>query len=162
MTDREIQQSLATRSVVALTMWGEARGDWREGNSSVEERIAVGCVIRNRLSAWKRFNAVEDTYKAICLAPKQFSCWIPEGGVENYTAVMAFARKIAEGLPWSNDVLKECLFLADGIVSGQLLDRTSGATMYYAPRAMVPKGRVPSWATNKATSQIGDQLFLVG
>lgn len=162
MTDAELQRALPTRAVIALTMWGEARGDWRQGNSSVEERIAVGCVIRNRLSEWKRFRAAEDSYKAVCLAPKQFSCWMPQGGLENYVSVMAFTRKIVEGIPWTNELLKECLFLADGIISGDILDRTNGATMYYAPDAMIPKGRVPSWAKNKPAFPIGDQLFLVG
>lgn len=161
MTDTEIQQSLSNQVILALTMWGEARGDWRQGNSSVEERIAVGCVVRNRLGYWQQFRAVEGTYKAICLAPKQFSCWFQQGGAENYASVMAFARKIAIGLPWANDLLTECIFLAGGIIEMKILDRTHGATSYYAPKAMIPEGRVPVWAKGKPVQQIGDQLFLV-
>ena len=50
---------------LAKTIYGEARGE------NVETMLAVGWVIRNRLTA-KRYG---DTYKDVVLQRKQFSCW---------------------------------------------------------------------------------------
>lgn len=161
MTDSEVLQSLTDRSVLALTMWAEGRGDWREGNSSVEERIAVGCTVRNRLQSYRRWRATDPTYRSICLAPAQYSCWTPAGGKSNYDALMSLAQKIAEGTPVSDPLFKESLFLADGIMSGVILDRTGGATSYWAPAAMLPVGRTPKWAEGRQTQQIGAQKFLL-
>lgn len=160
MTDAEIRAALVDRSVLALTMWAEARGDGREGNSSVEERIAVGCVVRNRLAEPGRFRADAPTYRAVCLAPSQFSCWLKVGGSANYAALMALAERVAGGLSSDDAAFAESLYLADGIMARVLLDRTGGATAYYAPAAMTPRGRVPQWATGKATLAVGSQLFL--
>ena len=154
MTDAEIQAVLVDRSVLALTLWGEARGE------PIEGRIAVGCVIRNRLAMPHRFRAAAATYRAICLAPHQFSCWAPTGGAENYAAVMRLAARMAQGRPLEDLRLDECLWLADGLMSGVVLDRTQGATMYWAPKAMLPPGRVPTWAEGRTTEVIGSQVFL--
>lgn len=160
MTDHEVLGALTDRWALALTMWGEARGDWREGSSSVEERLAVGCVIRNRVREYSRFRATTPTYRAVCLAPAQFSCWSLAGGAVNYGAVMTMATRVVEGFPTQDPLFDETLFLADGITAGVVLDRTSGATSYYAPKAMVPPGSVPPWAVGRPTQAIGDQLFL--
>jgi hypothetical protein len=37
---------------------------------------------------------------------------------------------------------------------------TGGATAYFAPKAMVPAGRVPTWAEGKTARAIGDQFFV--
>lgn len=162
MTDDQVRASLVDRVVLGLTMWGEGRGDWRQGNSSVEERIAIGCSVRNRLPRFKEFRAAAPTYRAICLAPQQYSCWSPTGGQSNYDALMVMATGIAEGSasPMKDPLLAESFFLADGIMSGVILDRTAGATQYYAPAAMQPPGRRPVWARNRVTLTIGSQEFL--
>lgn len=154
MTAHDILDALSSKQILGLTIWGEARSE------PVEGQIAVGCVVRNRLMDYARFRATEATYKAVCLAPNQFSCWIASGGEVNHDAVMAKARKLADGIPWTDNTLKQALWLADGIITGVLLDNTKGATSYYAPKAMVPEGRIPSWAKNKTAFPIGDQLFL--
>ena len=61
--------SLDTHSVFARTIWGEARG---EGRSGME---AVASVILNRaaLPGWWGTDV-----KSVCLAPWQFSCWLPD------------------------------------------------------------------------------------
>ena len=162
MSDDEILAALVDRSALALTMYGEARGDARDG-SSVEERIAVGCVIRNRWKRYGSFGAKEQTYRAVCLAPKQFSCWLEEGGGSNHGHLLDVAHRLITGMPQESStdpLLKECLFLADGIISGALLDATGGATHYFAPKAMEPAGSMPRWARGKPTRAIGTQLFL--
>jgi hypothetical protein len=160
VTDVEVKAAMSDRTALALTMYAEARGDKRQGLSSVEERIAVGCVVRNRVRDFARFRAEKATYASVVLAPKQFSCWDVAGGPANHALVMAFAERLVQGLPMRDVLLAETLYLADGIIAGVLLDCTGGATAYFAPKAMVPVGRVPTWAEGKTTRAIGDQLFL--
>ena len=57
---------LPDRVVLALTIWGESRGECVEG------QIAVACVVRNRL---KRAISTAPRWRDICLAPEQFSCF---------------------------------------------------------------------------------------
>lgn len=139
--------TLTEHQYVALTLWGETRGEPLIG------KIAVACVIRNRLSPrWP-------TYRAVCLAPWQFSCWRPEGGAANHAALMALADRVAtgdEGPP----VYRECLWIAEGLIDGRLRDITKGATHYYAPHAMRPRGKVPKWAVNQIpVAEVGSHVF---
>lgn len=159
MTDTDIITKLSDIQALAGTMYAEAAGDWREGESSVEERIAVGCVARNRLPRYKEYGAKYHTYKSVCLAPNQFSCWI-QGSGANHTRLMAQMEiLIVEGEGKLDPVMIETIFLAAGIIGGEILDRINGATSYYAPRAMVPRGRVPQWAVGKDAIAVGSQLF---
>lgn len=159
MTDVEIRQRLTDRIALAGTMWAEGRGDAREGHSSVEERLAIGCVCRNRLET-RRWGT---TYRAVCLAAKQFSCW--NAGVDaNHQALLALVARTLDGLLLSGDasddpVFNETLYLAGGVIHGEILDRTNGALSYYAPAAMKPRGRVPAWAVGRVGVAIGTQFF---
>ncbi len=160
MTDLEIIAALTDREVLALTAWGEARGTPRDddSHSPIEELVAVMCVVRNRLDRpahWPM--AGQRTFKSICLAPHQFSCWNP-GADPNHVTVMEQATRIVTGTVADGELL-ECLFLADGVMSGRLLDRTGTATSYFAPDAMIPRGRVPLAAAGKILTRIGSQLF---
>lgn len=158
MTEPEIIAALVDRSALGLTLWAEGRGDAREGHSSVEERLAIGCVIRNRLPQFTRWRATVQTYRGICLAPRQFSCW-NAGTDANHIALIEQARRLVAGEPSKDRLLDESMFLADGIISGVIIDRTGGADSYYAPKAMTPVGRVPAWAVGKQMLAIGQQLF---
>jgi N-acetylmuramoyl-L-alanine amidase len=153
MTDSEIRALLTDDTALALTMWAEARGDSSQGRSSVEERIAVGCVIRNRARAASR------SILAVCLQPWQFSCWNP-GDDRNHRALMAMAEALVTHRLLEDPVMIETLYLASGIIGDVIVDRTFGATHYYAPDAMVPPGRVPSWVPGmEQTAVIGKQVF---
>lgn len=163
MTDTEVKAALDDYTSLWLTMYGEARGDFLEGSSSVEERIAVGCAVRNRLLRPKRFG---NSYRAVCLGRAQFSCWWTWGGKSNYTHVIALARAMVEKrseLPTMSELegllMRETMFLAEGIIGGQIIDRTKGASHYYAPAAMVPRNKVPESAKGRPTLKIGSQLF---
>lgn len=153
MTDPEIRSEFSSKTALALTIWGEARSE------PIESQIAVGWVCRNRLSDPGKFEAHEQTYKAICLAPNQFSCWSAAGGAVNYASIMALAEKVVSGLAWKDPLLTQAMFLADGIIGGILLDNTKCATMYYAPASMTPLGTVPVWAQNRNALVIGGQHF---
>jgi hypothetical protein len=183
MSVAEIYAALDDRRTLALTAWAEARRIPRTSptdHSPVEELIAVMVVVRNRRARFAHWHAVDPSYKAICLAPWQFSCWNVNSG-SNHDALMALAAQLAvqtivrvgdfDGTPVHDVVLapiaatldpqlRECLTLADGVIAGTLLDRTNGATSYWAPAAMDPPGRVPTWADGLATWTIGDQVFV--
>ncbi len=157
MTDAEIRAKLVDRSVLALTAWAEARQIPRsdpKDHSPVEELLAVMCVIRNRTKHGA-------SYRDVCLAPKQFSCWNDDGS-KNHLALIEQMRLLVSAVSANliDPELKECLVLADAVIAGTIIDRTGGAVNYYAPAAMVPPGRVPSWAAGKRYIEIGDQYFI--
>lgn len=135
-------------SVLALTLHHEASGEGRRG------MLAVGCVIRNR-AAWGKWGP---TMRDVCLAFKQFSCWRPAGGTTNYGRLVIHADALRRGtrLP----VLLGAFDCAASVIAGAE-DMTLGADHYYAPRAMVPSGRVPTWAMGVTpTMTIGGHVFL--
>lgn len=138
MTEGEIRRALTHVQATACTMLAEAAGDSLDG-SSVEERIAVGCVIRNRVKAG-RFGT---SFRDVCLKPKQFSCWNP-GTDRNHVRLVEVAGELLKGV-FPDPVMVETLYLAEGILGGAIIDRTRGATHYYAPDAMVPEGSKPRW-----------------
>lgn len=152
MTDPEIRAALIDRSVVGLTLWGEARGE------PVEGKIAVGNVIRNRMTNPSLYRADSPSWKAVCLAVDQFSCWSTKnGGASNYAQVMQQAELIVSDLPL-DPVLMECLYLADGIMSGVLQDRSHGATFYCT--TSLYHAKPPVWVKNcTPLGAIGSQTF---
>jgi N-acetylmuramoyl-L-alanine amidase len=144
---------LTETQILTLTLWGETRGE------PVEGKVAVGCVIRNRVETGRW----GDSYAKVCLAAYQFSCWRKEGGASNHKDVMAMADILSSGREVHDLALRECGYIAHGIIAGWLQDRTRGATHYYAPEAMVPMGKIPAWAINLSPcATVGDHLFFKG
>lgn len=136
---------------LALTAWGEARGEPLEG------RIAVGCVVRNRL-ATKRWGT---DYASVVHAPGQFSCWWANGGAANYATLQRFrARVEAEGGALIDDPLwQETRWAAQGILDDVVLDRVKGSTHYFESALPV----VPFWAKGKTpVCRIGGHVFFAG
>ena len=124
--------TLCDLDVLALTIYGEAR------NQAVEGKIAIGNVCRNRLKT----NRWGSSYERVCLAPMQFSCWSPQGGLSNYTTLQALAQQIMNGKPPKGDpILDECYWIASGIQSGAAQDNVDAATFYF-----VTNSKMPSWA----------------
>ena len=114
---------LSDVQVLGLTIWGEARGE------EIEGKIAVGCVIRNRV----KDDRWPDTVKDVCLQPLQFSCW--NGGDPNRTALLAIADRFVHHADAKVDALtRECLWVAEGLIRGIVRDRTSGANHYVSRR----------------------------
>jgi hypothetical protein len=178
-TDAAALMALDQRSTLAATAWAEARRVPRlvGVHSPVEEILAVMFVVKKRRDHFTRWRAVDASYKAICLAPSQFSCWNPDSDpASNHAALMVQVRLLvdqrsipggvlepAEGeaaaLAQIDPELAECLTLADDVIAGHLVDHTNGADSYYAPAAMVPPGRIPVGAVGRPKLLIGDQYF---
>lgn len=153
--DLDLTAQLSELQTLALTVYGEARGE------SVYGRIAVGCTVRNRVAANKARWGL-NSYKQVCLKAWQFSCWLPAGGADNYATVMEAARVLLGG-ERPGPVLRECLWVAEGVMTDRLQDCVSGATHYFAPAAMKPAGKVPEWANGLYhVAQIGSHLFYAG
>lgn len=150
MTDLEARGLLSEREVVALTIWGEAR------NQEIEGKVFVGSVIRNRVLSgrWGR------TYAAVCFARLQFSCWSPQGGTSNYDALLRLTRQLVGDYherPELTPTLRELLFLAEGIIGGQLQDRAQGSN-HYITRDLW-KTKPPAWAVGQLPQCIvGDHV----
>lgn len=131
---------------LALTLYGEARGE------PVEGIIAVGSVIRNRVKATLR------SYADICLAPKQFSSWNKDD--PNYDILISLSSKLDNT---SDSILRQCLYIASGIIGAELLDNTKGCRHYVTiKRYQELKVTQPNhWAMKmKVASYIGSQVFL--
>lgn len=150
--ESDLLAALSDRQVVALTLYGEARGE------RVEGKVAVACVIRNRVLE-KRFGA---DYKAVCLAPWQFSCWKREGGASNHDALITTARLMVSGQHnGPGHRLRECIWVADGIIGDHLQDITRKAT-HYITRALW-ESKPPKWAMDQTPCiGIGAHVFFNG
>lgn len=137
---------LSDAQIVALTLWGEARGE------PVEGRIAVACVIRNRVREPGWWG---DSYMSVCLAKQQFSCWNADD--PNYSKLMALSNHMLRGES-VDAILDECLWVAEGIVGGRVRDRVGAATHYYAESIQAPK-----WAKGATlVGRVGHHLFFQG
>lgn len=124
---------------LARTIWGEARGEPENG------RIAVGCVIRNRVNSPVTWWGTD--YRSVCRKPWQFSCWNEND--PNRAKLDAVTMD-----DWAFD---ECAGIAAGIIDGTIPDITDGATHYYATTM---KER-PKWAANMhVTARIGGHVFM--
>ena len=141
--------ALTDQHALALTLWGEARGE------PIDGRIAVASVIRNRLKS----NRWGDTYREVCLWPWQFSCWKREGGEQNYHAVRTLAWRLVNGEKPEDNILRECIWIASGIAGEWIQDTVQGATHYHVA-SMSPK---PYWAVGKTpVCVVGPHAFYKG
>ena len=125
---------------MALTMWGEGRG---EGEAGMR---AVGHVIRNRWMAKRHGAFVTDTVSAAW----QFSCW--NEGDPNRAAMLNI-----DGLRAGSEDHRLWLAakgLAAEILAGRSEDPTSGALFYHTDSVQ------PAWSVGLApVARIGGHLF---
>jgi spore germination cell wall hydrolase CwlJ-like protein len=131
MTLREKARLLPAAVVLALTLWAEARGETLEG------RVAVACVVRNRM-ARRRQTAAD-----VCLAPAQFSCW-NAGRDANHRALADLVTTLAAGRSIQDPIVRECQWIADGVLSGACRDITKGAD-HYLTTALLSSTKKPGW-----------------
>lgn len=138
-----IFSKLSPLSILTLVLWGEGRGE------SIEGRIAIGCVIRNRVDARKQ------DYKTVLLAPQQFSCFAPAGGDANYQAVLSAAVKSPMDALWI-----ETSWIAAGVLTRQVRDITMGATNYITKQLY--HAHPPSWVARcRVTATFDSHIFMV-
>ena len=137
-------RQLSDVEVLALTIYGESRGE------PIEGQVAVACVVRNRFNHDKYAN-----YKDVCLKPEQFSCW--NNNDPNYFVLQSLGEALFNNDP-TDPVMRQCLFIADGVITGIILDNTHGARYYLT--SWMFNTKKPEWA--KATTNIiakGSQVF---
>jgi hypothetical protein len=148
VTDRPDPESLDDEQVLARTLWGEARGESHEG------RVAVACVILNRVSRAQAHRKSKgsrfwwgETVNEVCLQPWQFSCW--NGDDPNLPKMLAVGE--------TDGAFCDCLAIARQALAGQLADITGGATHY-----INPKLANPDWAARVVeTARIGRHVFFL-
>lgn len=104
----EIFSGLTEAQIMALTIYGEARGESREG------KIAVGSVILERVNhrEWDG-----DTIHEVCLMPYQFSCYLP--GDPNFHALRLIAQDW-ETKAMRSMAMSECYQVAVGLIDGTI------------------------------------------
>ena len=123
---------------LALTIWGEARGE------PIEGLIGVAMVMRNRLATHYRG---AKTYVDVCTAHAQFSAWTEEA--------TQMQSEMAE-FPHPDPVLRLCIQVAQATMAGTLADNTHAANHYYADTTPTP-----SWAKGGTIlAHLGHHLFL--
>ena len=139
MNDELVKGQLTEYDAFWLTVWAEGRGEPLEG------QVAIACTIRNRVKTPGRFGA---SYRAVCLRPKQFSCW-NAGTDRNHVRLISLAQTIVDDyairstLP-ADPVMDQVRFVCEGVMNGKLLDNVRGADHYLTLQLFTAKP--PSWA----------------
>ena len=87
--------TLSTLFVIALTLWGEARGESYEGKYAIAQVIVA------------RHEQTGESYRQVCLKPHQFQCW--KNGI--------FQQKLPKGKEPS---WVECYSIANSVVRGEV------------------------------------------
>lgn len=129
-----MQQTCATAEtidVLARTAWAEARGHGLDGMAAVLNVVANR---RAQPGWWSRHNGdgiPDDTFRAVCKDPRQFSCWNADIGAGN--RILTITR--------ADPHFVDALMLAECLVAGKLRDRTHGADHYHADYVNPPWAR---------------------
>jgi N-acetylmuramoyl-L-alanine amidase len=132
---------------VAACLFGEARSE------PVQGIIAVANVIRNRTLKPTRFGA---TFSDVVTAPKQFSCWAPDGGERNYQRMLSLMQDFAAGTTITDGGARECIGIAHLILGNYLRDNTKGS-LHYHTATLTPR---PRWARQHVpVVQVGHHSF---
>lgn len=118
------------RLVLAGTAYGECRGGGRTGMENV-----LSVVMRRWRDGWER------TPLAVCLAPRQFSCW----GDCNRSAILSASMR--DQASWDL-----ALAVADAALAGTLPNRTGDADSYFALSMAKPA----YWARSPARHVFSD------
>lgn len=147
---------LSDRGLFFVTLWGEARGE------PIEGQVAAAMVIQNRLKSGKWFGG--DSYSEVLSRWAQFSAlWPTLSSAVGYSEVLDMAGVYYRGerVEGPRDALvRQLLYVVDGVMGERIIDNTYGATHYYAPRVV---GR-PNWAVapGRKTVTIGRHDFWAG
>lgn len=113
--DKPIFNSLSNLEALALTIYGEARGESWEG------MLGVGFVIVNRSRLWKQ------SIKEVCYAKNQFSCYLSSDW--NYEILYNIAKDLNANLT-NNKHLQLCLQCAEMVSLAPNETNVDNATFY--------------------------------
>lgn len=126
--------------VLARTLWGEARGEGRDGME------AVACVVLNRIKSGLTWWGSD--VRTVCLCPWQFSCWNQRDP----------NRPLLEAVTEADAAFAVALDVARRAMAGDLPDRVNGATHYYDRRLPEP----PYWAVGREPlATVGHHVFFM-
>lgn len=100
--------ALTNDQILAVCLYGEARGEPREG------KIAVASVIKERVH---RGGWYGEGYHGVILKPKQFSCF--NTGDPNFPKLFDIAGDFSTHVQ-KNSSLAECHEIARGIIGGEI------------------------------------------
>lgn len=143
--------------VMALTIYGEARGEIDEG------QIAVGWVIKTRTAQYvQRHGAMINIYAVVARLPYQFSAWNTSD---------PNAHLLGDSFPLHTPVFAQCVRHAVDVLSNSVPDPTHGATHYLNVAAVLGAlNHLPTWAADPhnrrqvnetyVTARIGRHTFL--
>lgn len=123
----QIFRNLTDLELLALLVWGEARGESDEG------KRAVAHLVMNRLKL-KRYGK---TLKEVILKPAQFSCF--NLGDPNRPKLEKLARNREDKEVLDYKLLNKCEVIASAVLSGNDHDNTFGSTNYFNPEKAAPK-----------------------
>lgn len=138
---------LDERCILGLTIYGEARGE------PIEGKIGVANVVRNRVRRKARFG---ESFRVVCLAEKQFSCW--NDADPNRPLLLKLAAQLREDPFPTDPVLRECLAVASLVITHQFQDNTHGADHYLTAAQFATDP--PKWArTYPQVARRGIHLF---
>lgn len=143
-----ILDQLLPDEVLALTIYGEARGE------SIEGQVAIANIIMNRFlsNTFKYKNNVGN----VCLEKFQFSCW--NDNDPNRAKLLSLANSLVIG-DIKDTILRQCLAVARNIVGNHFVDNISG-NKNYMTNNLFNSNKKPSWAINaKNIKVIGNHTF---
>lgn len=127
--------------ILALTLYGEARGEYTRLDGGLAALIAVGNVVVNRVRARSWFG---HDIISVCLKKQQFSCWNPSDP----------NRPLLEAVTKENLVFQVCFDVAEHLCTQTYPDLTQGSTHYHHYASH------PSWARGlKPKARIGRHVF---
>lgn len=139
---------LDDKQLMSLTIYGESRGEGRDG------QIAVGSVILERVEhrAWDG-----NTIKAVCLMPYQFSCFLPSD--PNFIALKLMAKNF-EAQYGRSSALQKCYAVASGLIVGTIA-RTPEIAEHHATQYCT-QSVFPDWKSKmKLVATVGHHEFYV-
>lgn len=140
-------RQITNKQILSLTIIGEARGE------PIESQVAVGCVIRNRLN----YNPYKYlSYHDVCLERLQFSCWNEND--PNRPLLLRLADRMSNDELINDLYLRQCMFVAIGIVDYLILDNTNRAQYYMTTELFQQK--TVKWARGaKNIKEFGRQTY---
>ncbi len=146
MFSKEPFEKLTDKQLLALNIYGEARGESTEG------KIAVGSVVLERVDHrdWDG-----KTVHEVCLKPYQFSCFNSNDPNRGKLLHIAEQWDIAIAI---NPVLNDCYCVASGLIDG-IIPRTPAIADAHATQYLRTDHTAPWVDKMKKVAEVGRHSF---